>query len=175
VDEDGNDVAVGTQGEVLIRGFTLMSGYFRSPQATAATIDSGGWLHTGDVGLLTPKNYLSIIDRKKDIIIVGGFNVSPAEVESIILRRGDVAQVAVVGITDERLGEVGVVFVVVNPETTVDEDELLSWCRDHMANYKAPRFAEIIDRLPMNPSGKVRKPELRNLATDLFGAVRRSS
>jgi acyl-CoA synthetase (AMP-forming)/AMP-acid ligase II len=174
VGEDGNDVAVGTQGEVLVRGFNLMSGYFRSPEATATTIDSEGWLHTGDVGILTPKNYLSIIDRKKDIIIVGGFNVSPAEVESIILRRSDVAQVAVIGLTDDRLGEVGVAFVVANPETTVDKDELLSWCRDHMANYKVPRFAEIIDRLPMNPSGKVRKPELRNLATELFVGARRS-
>jgi HIP---CoA ligase len=168
VDDDGADVPVGDAGEVLVRGFNLMSGYFHAPEATAMAIDGDGWLHTGDVGILRPDGYLRIVDRKKDIIIVGGFNVSPAEVESVILRRDDIAQVAVVGVPDERLGEVGTAFVVARGGATLDLEGLGLWCREHMANYKVPRYFHALDQLPTNPSGKILKPELRTKASALL-------
>jgi acyl-CoA synthetase (AMP-forming)/AMP-acid ligase II len=168
VDDDGHDVPVGDPGEVLVRGFNLMTEYFHAPEATAAAIDAGGWLHTGDVGILREDSYLRIVDRKKDIIIVGGFNVSPAEVESVLLRRDDIAQVAVVGVPDERLGEVGTAFVVARGGAVLDLEALGPWCREHMANYKVPRYFHALERLPTNPSGKILKPELRTKASALL-------
>jgi len=165
VDESGSDLPNGLPGEVLIRGFNLMSEYFMAPETTSLAIDSLGWLHTGDVGVMRDDGYLKIVDRLKDIIIVGGFNVSPAEVESILLRRDDVSQAAVVGAPDPRLGEVGVAFVVPSAGRIIDLDELASWCRDHMANYKVPRQFFVTESLPMNPSGKVVKSVLREQVT----------
>jgi acyl-CoA synthetase (AMP-forming)/AMP-acid ligase II len=167
VDDTGADQPSGQPGEVLVRGFNLMSRYFNAPEATAAAVDSGGWLHTGDVGFLGDDGYLRIVDRKKDIFIVGGFNVSAAEVESIILRRHDVAHVAVVAAPDERLGEVGAAFVVARPGTDPDPAEVVSWCREHMANFKAPRYVHLVDALPTTSTGKVQKPELRTRAEEL--------
>jgi acyl-CoA synthetase (AMP-forming)/AMP-acid ligase II len=170
VDDDGVDQPTGAAGEVLVRGFNVMSEYFNAPDATKATLDADGWLATGDVGSLDARGYLRIVDRKKDILIVGGFNVSPAEVESILLRREDIAQVAVVAVPDERLGEVGAAFAVPRPGTTPDPAEIIAWCRDHMANFKAPRHVFLVDSLPTNPSGKILKPELRSRAAALAGA-----
>ncbi|HEV3266414.1 MAG TPA: hypothetical protein VG014_12885, partial [Acidimicrobiales bacterium] len=133
-------------------------------------VDRGGWLHTGDVGWLGEDGYLRIIDRKKDIFIVGGFNVSAAEVESIILRRDDVAQVAVVAAPDERMGEVGAAFVVPRPGHHPDPAEIISWCRERMANFKAPRYIYLIEALPTTSTGKIQKPELRNRAEALVRA-----
>jgi HIP---CoA ligase len=167
VDDEGRDQRIGDPGEVLVRGFNVMSEYFHAPEATAATVDRGGWLHTGDVGALREDGYLRIIDRKKDIIIVGGFNVSAAEVESVILRRDDVAQVAVVAAPDERMGEVGAAFVVPRPGSSPDPAKIAAWCRENMANFKAPRYVHLVDALPTNSTGKVQKPELRSRAADL--------
>jgi acyl-CoA synthetase (AMP-forming)/AMP-acid ligase II len=170
VDDEGGDVPSGDQGEVLVRGFNIMTEYFRAPEATAAAIDPEGWLRTGDVGILGDDGYLRIVDRKKDIVIVGGFNVSPAEVESIMLRRDGVAQVAVVGVPDARLGEVGAAFVVAGSGSTLEANELISWCRANMANYKVPRYVQVLGNLPTNPSGKILKSELRDRAEALFVA-----
>ena len=167
VDDDGIDQPVGSPGEVLVRGFNVMSEYFNAPEATKATVDADGWLATGDVGSLDARGYLRIVDRKKDILIVGGFNVSPAEVESIVLRRDDIAQVALVAVPDERLGEVGAAFAVPRPGTSPEPAEIIAWCRDHMANFKAPRYFFLVDSLPTNPSGKILKPELRTRAAAL--------
>jgi len=161
VDPEGRDLAPGDSGEVLIRGFNLMSGYFGAPETTSLAVDSAGWLHSGDVGILRDDGYLEIVDRLKDIIIVGGFNVSPAEVESVILHREEVAQVAVVATPDARLGEVGTAFVVLVPGKFVEPAELEAWCREQMANFKVPRHFHLVDSLPMNASGKVVKTELR--------------
>jgi acyl-CoA synthetase (AMP-forming)/AMP-acid ligase II len=168
VDDDGVEQAEGDPGEVLIRGFNVMTEYFNAPEATATAIDPDGWLHTGDVGFVGPDGYLRIVDRKKDILIVGGFNVSAAEVESIILRRDDVAQVAV-GAPDERMGEVGAAFVVARAGAEPDPAELIAWCREQMANFKAPRYVHLVDSLPMTSTGKILKPELRARAADLLG------
>ena len=144
-----------------MRGFNVMQEYFEDPTATKEAIDEEGWLRTGDIGVLGRDGNLRITDRKKDMYIVGGFNAYPAEIEGIMVGHPLVGQVAVVGVPDERLGEVGVAFVVPRPGQTVDPDELGAWCRDHMANFKVPRSIRVVDALPLNPTGKVMKFQLR--------------
>ncbi|MFD4761389.1 FadD3 family acyl-CoA ligase [Streptomyces sp. NPDC058439] len=153
--------APGTPGEVLVRGFNVMRGYFEDPKATAATITPDGWLHTGDVGVLDEDGNLRITDRIKDMFIVGGFNAYPAEIEQLLGLHPDVADVAVIGIPDPRLGEVGKAYAVRRPGATVTADDLIAWSRREMANYKVPRAVEFVDELPRNASGKVVKGELR--------------
>jgi HIP---CoA ligase len=148
-------------GEVLVRGYNVMRGYLDDPEQTAEVIDAEGWLHTGDIGILDERGYLKITDRKKDMFICGGFNAYPAEIEQSLLAHPAVAQVAVVGVPDERLGEVGMAFVVPVSGQEVDPDELVGWARERMANFKAPRSVEVVDALPVNASGKVLKHELR--------------
>ncbi len=161
VDADGNEVPTGEQGEIVARGFQVMIGYFDNPEATAETIDADGWLHTGDVGYVDGANNVTITDRIKDMFIVGGFNAYPAEIEGLMLDHPDLAQVAIVGVPDARMGEVGMAFVVPTAGHTVDPDEVLAWAREHMANFKVPRHLEVVDVLPLNASGKVLKFELR--------------
>ena len=157
----GQSVAPDEPGEILVRGFNVMQEYFEDPTATKEAIDEEGWLRTGDIGILGNDGNLRITDRKKDMYIVGGFNAYPAEIEGIMVGHPGVGQVAVVGVPDERLGEVGVAFVVPRPDQVVDPDELVGWCRDHMANFKVPRTIRIVDSLPLNPTGKVMKFQLR--------------
>lgn len=164
---DGAPVPPGEPGEVCFRGFSVMQGYFEDPDATAQTIDADGWLHTGDVGVLDSRGYLRIVDRLKDIVIVGGFNVYPAEVETMLRSAPGVADVAVVGMPDHRLGEVAVAFVVPSPGGAPDEALLTAWARANMANFKVPRRFVMIDALPRTPLGKVRRVELRERAAVL--------
>jgi acyl-CoA synthetase (AMP-forming)/AMP-acid ligase II len=160
VDAAGSPVADGDPGEILVRGFNVMQEYFEDPVATREAM-TDGWLRTGDIGILGLDGNLRITDRKKDMYIVGGFNAFPAEIEGIMVAHPGVGQVAVIGVPDDRLGEVGVAFVVARPGATIDSDELIAWCRDHMANFKAPRQVKVVDALPVNPTGKVMKFELR--------------
>jgi HIP---CoA ligase len=162
VDDDGKSLPNREPGEILVRGFNVMKEYFADPDATAEAIDPEGWLRTGDIGFVGEDGNLRITDRKKDMYICGGFNVYPAEVEGIMLRHPSVAQVAVVGIPDPRLGEVGHAVVVPRTGTDWDPDAFLAWCRDEMANYKVPRSVRAVDALPLNPSGKVMKFRLRD-------------
>jgi HIP---CoA ligase len=158
----GFEIRIETTGEVLLRGPNLMLGYLDDPVATAEAIDSDGWLHTGDVGSLDDAGYLTITDRLKDMYICGGFNVYPAEVEQVIARLDGVAESAVVGVPDRRLGEVGRAFIVPRPGHVVDPAAVLDFCRERLANYKVPRQVEFRDALPRNASGKVLKRLLRN-------------
>ncbi len=151
-------------GEVLVRGYGVMRGYWQAPDLTAEAVDGDGWLHTGDIGVIDAAGNLSIVDRKKDLFIVGGFNAYPAEIENLLLRHPSVGQVAVVGVPDGELGEVGCAFVVpAQPFNTApfDTGALLAWARDAMANYKVPRRVVVLDALPLNANGKVDKPALR--------------
>jgi acyl-CoA synthetase (AMP-forming)/AMP-acid ligase II len=161
IDDDGKEVGIGEPGEVLVRGYNIMKGYLDNPAATAEAIDDDGWLHTGDIAVSDADGNLAITDRKKDMYIVGGFNAYPAEIERIITGHPSVAQVAVIGVADDRLGEVGKAFVVPTTGMQLDVDELISWCRENMANYKVPRTVEVVDVLPLNASGKVLKYDLR--------------
>jgi HIP---CoA ligase len=164
IDEDGKEVPRGTSGEIVVRGYNVMRGYFEDPAETAKTIDAEGWLHTGDVGVMDERGYLRITDRIKDMFITGGFNCYPAEIENLIYRHPGVAQVAVIGVPDERMGEVGMAFVVPRPGAALEPAALIAWCREQMANFKAPRRVEIVSALPTNASGKVLKYELRERA-----------
>ena len=156
----------GEPGEVQVRGYNVLSGYWDDPQATAQAVDEDGWLRTGDIGVLDFAGNLRITDRIKDMFIVGGFNAYPAEIEHVLLDHPAIADAAVVGTPDERLGEVGVAYVVADP-TTADAtpmppvDELIAWARERMANYKVPRRIEVVDALPRNATGKVLKYVLR--------------
>jgi HIP---CoA ligase len=152
-------VRIAADGEVLARGYNVMKGYFGDPVATAEAIDDDGWLHTGDLGSLDESGRLRIVGRKKDMFIVGGFNAYPAEIEGFLLEHPAVAQVAVIGVPDERLGQVGKAFVVAN--IRIDADELIGWSRRRMAGFKVPRRVEFLDELPLNATGKVQKDQLR--------------
>jgi acyl-CoA synthetase (AMP-forming)/AMP-acid ligase II len=160
VDTAGNAVAAGEPGEVVVRGYNVMQGYFEDPDATAQTIIDG-WLHTGDIGVMDATGNVRITDRLKDMFVVGGFNAYPAEIEQTLATHPGIAESAVVGVPDERLGEVGAAFVVARPGATVDPDEVANWARQRMANFKAPRTVMVVDALPRNASGKVLKFELR--------------
>ncbi|MFJ3898731.1 FadD3 family acyl-CoA ligase [Streptomyces sp. NPDC090083] len=158
---DGLDVPTGLDGEILVRGHNVTRGYWDDPDATAATIDAEGWLHTGDIGRLDDDGRLAVVDRKKEMYIVGGFNAYPAEIEKLLLDCENVQQVAVIGVPDERLGEVGCAFVVASPERTPTETEVIAWARERMANFKVPRHVRFVGSLPRNASQKVLKDELR--------------
>jgi HIP---CoA ligase len=167
----GDEVAQGEPGEIVVRGYTVMTGYWGNEEATAEAIDADGWLHTGDIGVMDAGRNVTITDRVKDMYVVGGFNAYPAEIEAILRGHEAVAQVAVVGVPDERMGEVGCAYVVPaagarSGDTGAAADELgraiLSWSRDAMANYKVPRGVVLVDALPVNASGKVLKRELRD-------------
>lgn len=160
-DDDGNEVPRGETGEVLVRGQGVMLGYLDDPKATAETIDADGWMHTGDIGTMDERGYVRITDRKKDLYISGGFNVYPAEVEKLLAEHPAIGMVAVVGVADERLGEVGKAFVVLRPGAEATEKDLIAWSRANMANYKVPRGFVFVEELPRNASGKVLKTELR--------------
>jgi acyl-CoA synthetase (AMP-forming)/AMP-acid ligase II len=164
VDPDGKSLPPGEAGEVVVRGYNVMREYFDDPVATAETIDSEGWLHTGDIGVLDERGYLKITDRLKDMYVVGGFNAYPAEIEQMLTTHDAVSEVAVIGVPDERMGEVGKAFVVLRPGASAEPGELISWARERLANFKVPRFVEIVTELPRNASGKVRKGELRTSA-----------
>ena len=162
-DAAGNSVPVGTPGEVLIRGYNVMQGYLDNAAATQEAIDADGWLHTGDVGVLDERGYLRITDRLKDMFIVGGFNCYPAELERLSSAHPAVAQIAVVGVPDERLGEVGHAFIALRSDARLVPEDFIQWCRGHMANYKVPRYVDILPALPTNAAGKVDKNVLRGM------------
>ncbi|MCU1390411.1 MAG: acyl-CoA synthetase (AMP-forming)/AMP-acid ligase [Ilumatobacteraceae bacterium] len=165
VDDAGADVAVGAVGEVLARGFNIMAGYYDDADGTDAAIDSDGWLATGDIGYVDAEGRIHITDRKKEMFIVGGFNAYPAEIESRLLEHPDIIQAAVVGVPDERMGEVGLAFLVLRADATVRPDdigpEITAWARERMANFKVPRTFRVVDSLPLNATGKIAKAELR--------------
>jgi len=158
------ELRIGDGGEVLLRGPNVMLGYLDDREATAAAIDTDGWLHTGDIGEVDERGNLRITDRLKDMYICGGFNVYPAEIEQVLARLDGVADAAVIGVPDQRLGEVGRAFVVTRPGSELDEESVIAYTREHLANFKAPRSVRFVEALPRNAGGKVVKPELRELA-----------
>jgi HIP---CoA ligase len=157
----GFEVRISPAGEILLRGPNVMLGYLDDPAATAEAVDADGWLHTGDVGRLDDRGYLTITDRLKDMYICGGFNVYPAEVEQVLARLPGVAESVVVGVPDRRLGEVGKAFVVTRPGFQLSADDVLDFCRARLANFKVPRQVEFRAGLPRNASGKALKHILR--------------
>lgn len=161
VDAGNRALPPGEAGEIVVRGYNVMQGYLDDEAATREAIDADGWLHTGDVGTLDARGYLRITDRLKDMYISGGFNCYPAEIERLLAAHPAIAQAAVIGVPDARLGEVGKACIVLRPGMTLDAAALIAWCRERMANYKVPRHVELRSALPVNPGGKVMKFQLR--------------
>jgi acyl-CoA synthetase (AMP-forming)/AMP-acid ligase II len=158
---DGFELRIAADGEVLARGFAVMKGYFDDPVATAEAIDPDGWLHTGDLGVIDGNGRLKIIGRKKDMFIVGGFNAYPAEIEGFLMSHPAVAQAAVIGVPDERMGHVGKAFIVLAEGQTLTAAELIAWAKEKMAGFKVPRSVTFLGALPLNATGKVQKDLLR--------------
>jgi acyl-CoA synthetase (AMP-forming)/AMP-acid ligase II len=159
---DGVEVRTdGDTGEILVRGYNVMRGYFEDEAATAEAIDAEGWLRTGDVGTVDEGGNLRITDRIKDMFICGGFNAYPAEIEQVLLAFPGVQEAAVVGVPDQRLGEVGKAFVIAVPGQRIEQAELLAYAEERLANYKVPRHVELVETFPRSSLGKVLKRELR--------------
>ncbi len=160
VDDEDKPVPTGEKGEVIIRGHNIMKGYYKRPEATAEAMRNG-WFHTGDIGILDEEGYLSIVDRKKDMIIRGGYNVYPRELEEVMATHPAVSIAAVIGVFHDKLGEEVKAFVVKKIGAEITEDELIAWCKEEFAAYKYPRHIEFRDQLPMSPTGKILKRELK--------------
>jgi long-chain acyl-CoA synthetase len=160
VDDEGRPVAPGERGEVVVRGPSVMRGYYNRPEATEEATRNG-WFHTGDIGLFDQDGYLSIVDRKKDMILRSGFNVYPRELEEVLLTHPAVAMAAVVGVPDPRVGEEVKAYIVRRPGTAITEEMLVDWAREQFASYKYPRVVEFRDSLPVSATGKVLKRELK--------------
>jgi len=166
---NGQEAPRGTPGELLVRGYSVMQGYLDDPQATSAAIDDRGFLHTGDLATMDDRGYVRIVGRLKDMIIVGGFNVYPAEVENALLAHEAIGQVAVIGVPDPRMGEVAIAYVVSAPGRSADPDAIIGWARERLANYKVPRHVVVVSELPTNATGKILKQELRARAPSDLG------
>lgn len=164
----GGAAPAGEASEVLVRGVNVMKGYLDDPDATADAIDTDGWLHTGDVGMLDDAGNLKLVDRMKDVVIVGGFNVYPAEVETILRQRPEIAEVAVVAAPDARMGEVCAAFVILTDGAELSFDVLNAWARENMANFKAPRHLFVVEEFPRTALGKIQKNQLRDRARELL-------
>jgi acyl-CoA synthetase (AMP-forming)/AMP-acid ligase II len=160
-DADGGEAPLGSTGELLVRGYSVMQGYLDDPEATAAAIDDRGFLHTGDLATMDERGYVRIVGRSKDMLIVGGFNVYPAEVENALLAHDAIGQVAVVGVPDRRMGEVAVAYVVPAPGRSAEPAAIVAWARERLANYKVPRYVVAVSELPTGATGKILKDELR--------------
>ena len=162
LDEDGDPIPAGETGEICVRSPAALDRYHNLPDLTAETL-AGGWLHTGDIGIIDERGYLAITDRKKDMYISGGFNCYPAEIENLLMAHPSIHMAAVIGMPDERMGEVGKAFVVLRPGQALDEPGLLAWARENMANYKVPRRIVFVPELPFNAGGKVLRAALNAL------------
>jgi acyl-CoA synthetase (AMP-forming)/AMP-acid ligase II len=166
-DDNGEPVPAGEPGQVLIRGYNVMAGYLDDEAGTTTAVDPDGWLHTGDTGVLDEAGNLKVTGRSTDMYISGGFNVYPAEVEAVLAAHPDIDRAVVVGVPDDRMGEVGMAFVVPSGGRPVDPSAVLSWAREELASHMAPRHVEVVDSLPTNPGGKVLRYQLRQVAAQI--------
>jgi long-chain acyl-CoA synthetase len=160
VDDKGSDLPIGEVGEIIIRGKNVMKGYYNKPDGTAEAMRDG-WLYTGDMGNYDEDGYLYVVDRKKDLIITGGYNIYPAEIENALYKNPKIAMATVIGIPHEIKGEIARAYVVLKEGESATEDEIIAFCRERIAKYKAPREVEFRDTLPTTPTGKILKRELR--------------
>ena len=169
-DDQGRELPRGSIGEIQVRGPGVTPGYWHDPEATAAAFTKNGWFRTGDAGRMASDGTIYVVDRIKDMFISGGENVYPAEIEDVVASLDDVGLCAVIGVPDERWGEVGLALVVPRPGRTVDAAQVADFCRERLAKYKVPRRVDIVDALPLSPQGKVLKKELRRLYVEGGGA-----
>jgi fatty-acyl-CoA synthase len=164
VDDNHLPVPVGEMGELACQGYNVMMGYYKMPDKTAEAIDWEGWLYSGDLATIDEKGYVRIVGRKKDMILTGGFNVYPAEIEEFLFTHRKVQNVSVVGAPDDIMGEVAVAYIIPREGSTIDPQEIVDYCASEMANFKVPRYVQIVDEFPMTQSGKIQKFRLREMA-----------
>jgi fatty-acyl-CoA synthase len=169
-DDDHAPVPNGEMGELACRGYNVMLGYYRAPEVTAQTIDEEGWLYSGDLATINDEGYVQIVGRKKDMLICGGFNVYPAEIEEYLFTHPKVQNVSVIGVADDVFGEVSAAYIIPREGETIDPQEIVDFCASEIANFKVPRYVEIIDEFPMTQSGKIQKFKLREIAEGAFDA-----
>jgi len=171
-DDDREPLPANEMGELACRGYNVMLGYYRAPEVTAETIDTDGWLYSGDLATMDEEGYVKIVGRKKDMLICGGFNVYPAEIEEYLFTHPKVQNVSVIGVDDDVFGEVAAAYIIPREGMTIDPQEIVDFCVGEIANFKVPRYVEIVDDFPMTQSGKVQKFKLRELAKAEAGAGR---
>ena len=169
-DDDHKTVPVGEMGELACRGYNVMLGYYRAPEITAQTIDTEGWLYSGDLATIDDDGYVQIVGRKKDMLICGGFNVYPAEIEEYLFTHPKVQNVSVIGAADDVFGEVAAAYVIPREGQTIDPQEIVDFCVGEIANFKVPRYVVVVDAFPMTQSGKIQKFRLREIARAGFEA-----
>jgi fatty-acyl-CoA synthase len=165
----GQTVPRGVPGEFCARGYPVMRGYWNDPERTAEAIDSGGWMHSGDLATLDDEGYVRIVGRIKDMVIRGGENIYPREIEEFLYAHPQIADVQVIGVPDERYGEELMAWVVLRPEATVSEEDVREFCRGQIAHFKVPRYIKFVDAFPMTVTGKVQKFKMREAAIDELG------
>jgi fatty-acyl-CoA synthase len=171
-DDDRQSVAANETGELSCRGYNVMLGYYKMPDKTAAAIDKDGWLYSGDLATMDEEGYVKIVGRKKDMLITGGFNVYPAEIEEYLFTYPKVQNVSVVGIPDKVMGEVAVAYIIPREGMTIDPQEIVDYCVGEIANFKVPRYVAIVDEFPMTQSGKIQKFHLQERTKELLAAGR---
>jgi fatty-acyl-CoA synthase len=169
VDAEGRVVPPGTAGELCTRGYCVMQGYWDDPARTAEAIDRAGWMHTGDLAVLDEQGYCNIVGRIKDLVIRGGENIYPREVEEFLFRHPKIAEVQVVGVPDPRMGEELCAWVRLKPGETAEEEEIRAFCRGQIAHYKIPRYVRFVDAFPMTVTGKVQKFMMREAMVKELG------
>jgi fatty-acyl-CoA synthase len=162
VDADGNTVPVGERGEFCTRGYSVMIGYWDEPEKTAEALDADGWMHTGDLAILDAEGYANIVGRIKDMVIRGGENVYPREIEEFLFRHPKIQDVQVVGVPDEKFGEELCAWIKLAAGQTCDEAEIKAFCQGQIAHYKVPRYVRFVDGFPMTVTGKIQKFEIRD-------------
>jgi acyl-CoA synthetase (AMP-forming)/AMP-acid ligase II len=171
-DDDQNPLPTGEMGELACRGYNVMMGYYKMPDKTAESIDGDGWLYSGDLATKDEEGYVQIVGRKKDMLICGGFNVYPAEIEEYLFTHPGVQNVSVIGMPDNVMGEVAVAYVIPRQGKHVDPQEIIDFCAGEIANFKVPRYVEVVDEFPMTQSGKIQKFRLREIAKASMDAGR---
>lgn len=162
--ETGNIVPRGTPGEFCVRGYSVMQKYWNNPEATASVIDENGWMHSGDLALMDEEGYISITGRIKDLIIRGGENISPKEIEDFLYKHPYIQDAQVIGIPSEKFGEEVMAWIKLHGNHTLTEEELIAYCKNQIAHYKIPRFWKFVTEFPMTVSGKIRKVEMREIS-----------
>jgi long-chain acyl-CoA synthetase len=169
IDEKGNEVPHGTQGEIMIRGDNVMKGYYKAPEITRETVEPDGWLHTGDLGYMDEDGFVFVTGRIKELIIKGGENIAPREIDEALYKHPAVLDAAAVGIPDDDYGEEIMACVTLQPGQTISEDDLMTHCLEYLGKFKTPKIIKILDELPKGPSGKIQRLKLPDLVKKLEG------
>jgi len=169
VDEENRIVARGEIGEYCARGYNVMLGYWDDPEKTAESIDAGGWMHTGDLARMDENGYVTVVGRSKDMVIRGGENIYPKEIEDLLYRHEKIADIQVIGVPDEKFGEEICAWVKVAADCQLDEDELRAYCKEEIAHYKVPRYFKFVDEFPMTITGKIQKFMMRDVMKKELG------